>query len=104
MNRIESPGRNGKTTSPVSAKMTEEQQRVEPGPVLRGELRERLVEREQRVEERGQHRACADGDCRRCQGRIFSAPAAPRFLSGLTRSSRDTPSHITSGAITSTDE
>ena len=36
--------------------MIEEQQRVEPVAVLAGELRERLVEREQRVEERRQHR------------------------------------------------
>ena len=36
-------------------------------------------------------------------GRIFSPPM-PVFLSGLTRSSRETPIHITSGAMTSTDE
>ena len=36
-------------------------------------------------------------------GRILPPSAAVRF-SGLTRSSRDTPIHITSGAITSTDE
>ena len=55
MNRIESPGRNGKTTSPVSAKITSEQERVEPVTVLRGSERDRLVERQQRIEERREH-------------------------------------------------
>ena len=37
-------------------------------------------------------------------GRILSPATASRLRSGFTRSSRDTPSHMTSDAITSTDE
>ncbi len=84
----------------------DEQQRVDPRAVLSGQVRERLVEREQRIEQRGQHgRSGPAGGVwvGRGYGRIFSPPI-PAFFSGLTRSSRDTPIHITSGAITSTDE
>ena len=38
------------------------------------------------------------------QGRIFSPDIASRLRSGLTRSSRETPSHMTSEAMTSADE
>jgi len=85
----------------------DEQQRVKPRAVLSGHVRERLVEREQRVEQRCQHGRSETGGQRARRriryGSIFSPPM-PAFLSGLTRSSRETPIHITSGAITSTDE
>ena len=96
-----------------------------------GELRDGLVQREQRVEDRRQHGwrenvrgaqpattvsratpprsgapragpAVADAAFR--YGRIFSPSGPSRLRSGFTRSSRETPIHITSGAITSTDE
>ena len=38
------------------------------------------------------------------QGRIFSPSGPLRFLSGFTKSSRETPSHMTSDAMTSADE
>ena len=57
----------------------------------------------------GPHRARSLSDVResrrpRAHGRIFSPAMPSRLRSGLTRSSRDTPSHITSDAMTSADE
>ena len=91
-------GQERKDDEPRLGENDREQQSVEPRSVLTRDARQRLVEREQRVEERRQHL-----DDYPAYGRIFS-PAAPVFFSGLTRSSRDTPIHMTSVAITSADE
>ena len=100
---------------PRLRKDDDEQRREQQYGMLRRQIRQGLVEREQRVEQRRDHRSDSRATVvvvvratvcpsRLGYGRIFSAPPGPVFFSGLTRSSRDTPSHMTSEAMTSAEE
>ena len=83
----------------MSGKYDEEQEHIDARAVLAGDLEQMLVEMNQQIEKLSEqiHLTLRAGEEHQTTASCFG-------FSGFTRSSRETPSHITIGLATSTDE